>query len=407
MKLIKKTIYYLKKQGIGTTAKLILIYLWDIIRMVFFRAVASIVVPCRQGELNKLLGGKRVFVFTPSVEWNYLYQRAQQMSCQYAQKPNTAVVFLTTQRHYDNVLGFSQIKPNVILMNVNQAKILNKLSPKVTQKVACIYNITSGVDCLSSFEPDKIVYEYVDDLHFIVSKADNFEFYEKLHKDFLVRADIAIATATALYNEIEPIATNPLLLPNAGDYEHFAKVVEPNANLAKMLQDSKCVLGYYGALASWFDYQVVKQSAVNHPEWTWLLIGKVIGDDLNNSGIKDIPNIICVPSVPYKSLPDYIALCDILTIPFVINETTLATSPVKLFEYMAAGKGIITSDIPECRKYKSVAIYRNLQEFESLVPEILGKSNDGQFLSLLKKEALENTWSSRTDTVIQMLDKTN
>lgn len=405
MGLLKKTDYYLHERGLLPTLKLIAVYGWDALRQLFFRAAARLCVRLRRSELERRLGGRRVFVFTPSVEWHYLYQRAQQMACRYAQLDNAAAVFLTTQRHYDNVLGFCEIRPNVFLLNVHECGILRRLNPPVAELIACVYNVTTGTECLPALSPDRLVYEYVDDLRFIVSKADDFEHYAQEHRRLLQTADVAIATASALYEEILPVAKHPLLLPNAGDYAHFSKQGTQRSEIAEKCRGSRCVLGYYGALASWFDYAAVKQSALHHPDWTWLLVGRVIGDDLERSGIAELPNVLLVPAVPYESLPDYIASCDLLTIPFLLNDTTRSTSPVKLFEYMAAGKGILTSDMPECRKYASVAIYHDPPELERQVEELLWKRNDPAFRALLEKEARENTWESRVQTVLQELDR--
>ncbi len=54
---------------------------------------------------------------------------------------------------------------------------------------------------------------------------------------------------------------------------------------------------------------------------------------------------------------------DVMIIPFVLNEITSSTSPVKLFEYMAMKKPIVTTDMLECRKYKSVLIGKNYEDF--------------------------------------------
>ena len=79
--------------------------------------------------------------------------------------------------------------------------------------------------------------------------------------------------------------------------------------------------------------------------------------------------------------------------PFLINDITKATSPVKLFEYMAMEKPVVSTALPECLKYTAVKIAQNVQEFVSLVEECKDDCKDEKRKELLKKCAWENDWS--------------
>lgn len=396
MCVLKKAIFYLRQQGVFPTLKLILIYLWDCLRMTFFAAAFYLGYPFRKAALSRRFAGRKLIVYTPTVEWNFLYARAQQLAVSFGARGDCVAVYLSTQRHYDNVLGWKELAPNVFLANVRLAKRLDGLAKDAEAVISSVYNITN-VDVLDRYHSDKVIYEYVDDLHLVVSDAVDFAPWEKKHQDLLRSADLAVATATVLYHEILPYAAHPVLLPNAVDYDFFAKPAEERPELKALRRGYACVIGYYGALASWFDYDAVRASAEAHPEWLWLLIGKEIGSDMKDSGVLQLPNVKWIPPVPYSALPSYVASTDLLTIPFVINETTLATSPVKLFEYMAAGKPILTSDLPECRKYESVHIYHDPEELISLIPQALARREDAAYQSTLRREALENTWIARRE----------
>jgi hypothetical protein len=91
--------------------------------------------------------------------------------------------------------------------------------------------------------------------------------------------------------------------------------------------------------------------------------------------------------------------CDILTIPFKINNITRATSPVKVFEYMALNKPIVTTDMNECRKYKSILIAENHDDFIAKLSDALSLQNDTDYINLLNKEALENDWSMKAKAI--------
>lgn len=400
---ISKGFYYLRRRGARQTIALMKTYKEDNRRIKRFSADALKLYPQQKDEVIESLSGKDVFVYTPTVEWHYLYQRCQQMASCLAARPDKMVLFLTTQRHYDDEQGMTLLKPGLWLVNAALAGKINELCCNADSVTSCVYNITSGLDCMKSYHSDRIVYEYVDDLRFIVSGASDFDAYNELHHKLAAKADITVATSRKLFDEVSAFAKKAVLLPNAGDYDFFSRPVQPRPEIESMLKDYKCVLEYYGALASWFDYDAVNKSAARHPDWAWLLIGSDIGDDMKKSGILKNKNVFHVPAVPYVELPSYIASADIMTIPFVINETTLATSPVKLFEYMAAKKPILTSDLPECREYKSVRRYASPEELDTLVPELLKLGESLEYADTLDREARENTWNARVDAVMHGL----
>ena len=119
-----------------------------------------------------------------------------------------------------------------------------------------------------------------------------------------------------------------------------------------------------------------------------------------------IDNIYAIPPIQYKALiPTANQLFDLAIIPFLINDVTESTSPVKLFEYMALGKPIVTTDMPECRKYKSALIAKDHDEFISLIDKALKIPKDDEYFKVMKKEAEENTWDARAKVIIEAINE--
>ena len=93
------------------------------------------------------------------------------------------------------------------------------------------------------------------------------------------------------------------------------------------------------------------------------------------------------------------------TIPFLINEITESTSPIKLFEYMALGKPIVTTDMPECRKYRSVLIGNNPDDFIDKIESALALRGNPEYAATLKQEALDNTWEVKASAIASIIRK--
>lgn len=157
-------------------------------------------------------------------------------------------------------------------------------------------------------------------------------------------------------------------------------------------------------LAQWFDYELIKKIDATN-EFNIILFGIKYDDSFDNSGIENCQNVHFLGPRDYKVLKNYASKIDILTIPFVINDITNATSPVKIFEYMALKKPIVTTNMYECRKYITVLIGEDHQDFIEKLKIAYENKDDQKYLKLLDNEAKENDWSKKATAIVEMLIK--
>ena len=353
-------------------------------------------------QLKHAMQGKEIIVFPPTIDWHMpLYQRPQQLARAYTRKDGIAVIYITQNIRHDHVAVAEKIQDNLWIISENYAKKLPELT-QGAKSVTLSISWTLNKHYLDTVKPDRVIYEYIDELEIFGGYGPEME---EDHLRFLKEADVTVCTATKLYNQAAHLATNPILSPNAGDYEFFAKTdsYEINPLIRDIIKPYKCVIGYYGALASWFDYELVKTVAGMHPEWLFLLVGVDYDGTIHKNGLEAFENIVYIPPQPYTDLPTFLKAFDVASIPFVINEITLSTSPVKLFEYMAGGKPIIASKMPECLKYESVRTYASAEEFCQIIETYQKMERDDAYWDVLKKDALDNTWDARTDEILQAL----
>src|SRR5438045_8807966 len=102
--------------------------------------------------------------------------------------------------------------------------------------------------------------------------------------------------------------------------------------------------------------------AAARPDWNFLLIGPVYDLSMRERGRRLLKraNVNWLGARTYESLPSYLHVFDVALIPFVINDITSATSPLKLYEYFAGGKPVIATSMPECQACSQVPIARDL-----------------------------------------------
>ena len=96
---------------------------------------------------------------------------------------------------------------------------------------------------------------------------------------------------------------------------------------------------------------------------------------------------------------------DVALIPFVINDVTLATSPLKLYEYFAGGKPVVTTPLPECQWFPEVRIARDCDEFARALDLAKKDGEDEAFVGRLQSLAKQNSWTNRVALVLEHLSK--
>jgi glycosyltransferase involved in cell wall biosynthesis len=346
--------------------------------------------------LDRYPEAPRVVIFPPTIGWNIsLFQRPHQLARAFANKG--FLVFFCTEAQVDNVKGFRQVSPGLYLTNVPWG-VFDLIERPV------VFTLPYNREYLFQLRQPVIVYEVIDDLD--VFPGDKTQL-QKNHDVLLKEADVVLVTADRLMEQVKRTRPDALLCPNAVELDHFAQARDSGSmpqDLASLIKADRPVIGYYGALARWFDYDLVRQAAQEHPDWEFVFIGPDHDQSLLTSNILSMSNIHWLGPRDYSQLPNYLRHFTVATIPFVINNITLATSPIKLFEYMSGGKPIVTSDLPECRKYPGVLVAHNTKEFIDHLEHALTLTDDSKYVQQLFQTAQENTWEARINQILDALE---
>ncbi|MEL7622558.1 MAG: glycosyltransferase [Clostridiales bacterium] len=400
MNLIKKAILFYKQEGFWNTVHRTGEKCWETIKRVPVILKEQLIKKRCLRRLEKQTKGKRVFVLIPCIDWHIpLYQRPHQIAAELAKNENSLVLFISDQYRYDNFACCSEIQENLYLFSHRLVTDLNEIL-KSSSEIIVIMGWMRQTHLLKKFFYHKLIYEYIDDMSLFYYHTPQME---KEHYRLMAEADLTVCTARALYEKAVPYARKAILSPNAGDYDFFHNNREYPVNklLAGKLDSASCVIGYYGCLAKWFDYDLVIEVAKRQPNWYFVLVGYCFDGTAEILKKIELSNIIWVPAQPYKLLPSFVSAFDIQCIPFLINDITISTSPVKLFEYMASGKPILTSKIPECLNYRIVTTYEDVDDFVIKAGELLQLKNNPDFLAAMDKEARQNTWGARVRDILE------
>lgn len=360
---------------------------------------------------------ERIVLWRSSFGYNVeLFQRPQHIANNLAKNNSLVLYEVTTMT--DKVKTIKKLSNNLYLVNYNNIllnrilmqELAKKNKPKYVQLYSTDWKLS--VENIKSYISNgfKFIYEYIDDISPELAGTKNLpqNIVDKYEFAMSNEDVIVVTTADLLKRDvIEHRGEKNLVVSSNGvDYgffQTFDEDYEFEDEFKEILEKGKPIVCYYGALAKWFDYDLIKKIA-DTDKYSIVLFG-IKYDESFDENLKDEKNIYFLGARDYKVLKNYAKKCDILTIPFKINNITRATSPVKVFEYMALNKPIVTTDMNECRKYKSILIGTDHESFIDMLDKALKSVDDKDYIAVLDKEAKENDWYMKAFAIIDLLKK--
>ena len=360
---------------------------------------------------------KAVVVFDSRVGWNIpLFQRSQHMANELTD--DGYLYFYRTSEQFDpHVKTVEKLKDRLYLVNMANFALQNAMFDLLKEykghKFLSLYSTDVYLDEQYIKEKYidngfKIIYEYIDELSDEISGHLPDFVYDR-HKNIIEdKSNIAVGSADKLIEEIEEIRgkENVAMITNGVQYDHWQyRSNEVPEKLKDIVSKGNPIIGYFGALAKWFDYELLKKVAKERPNYEIILIGFLYDNSFKDSKIDELENVHYLGIVDYKELNQYSQYFTISTIPFLLNDITESTSPVKLFEYMAMGHPIVTTDMRECRKYKSVLIGKSHEDFIEKLDFALTLDKKDEYYNYLKEEALANTWREKAAILDRLIEK--
>lgn len=359
----------------------------------------------------------RIVLWRSSFGYNVpLFQRPQHIANNLAK--NRCLVLYEVTTMTDKVKTVRPFTDNIYLINYNNI-LLNKIlmdelknidKPKYIQLYSTDWKLT--VDNIKNYmkEGFGFIYEYIDDISPELAGTKDIpqNIIDKYEFAMSNREVYVVVTADLLREDVisKRGEENVVMSSNGVDYSFFESFDEDyqfEDEFEDIVKLGKPIVCYYGALAKWFDYELIKKIAATD-KYSVVLFG-IKYDESFDENLNGEKNIYFMGPRDYKVLKNYARRCDILTIPFVINSITKATSPVKVFEYMALHKPIVTTDMNECRKYDSIIIAKDHDGFIEGLERALELRNDPDYIALLDREALENDWSMKAKAIVDLISK--
>jgi len=232
---------------------------------------------------------------------------------------------------------------------------------------------------------------------------------EEKDREILRKADIVFGASEPIVEKRRKFNKNVYFIPNAVDYNHFKKAFDEKTAIPDdITRIPHPIIGFVGNMNQSIDFNLLTFLAHQRPEWSLVLIGSFNAYERGFMRSKELrearscKNIYFIGGRPFEQIPGYLKAFDICLIPYKDTEFNRSRSPVKLYEYMASGKPIVSIPVCQCQQFKAtIEIAKDPQSFLEAIERVLAGNHNVMLQNLMIAE--ENSWERRADKVSKII----
>lgn len=331
-----------------------------------------------------------LIIYPPTVHWDFMMARPQQLMSAFSHQGDK-VIFCEPGNHTE---------PKVI--KIKEGLWLNYGASIDQWPAECIHeskkilwvSYPANVSLIGEYREDLVIYDILD------YPDDDFVAWKPYVQELLSKCHVVLTVSRPLLDHFKKFHPKVYLVRNGVDYDFFATTVTQEIP-KELKQIAKPLVGFYGALAPWIDWSLVEELAARNPAVSFVFIGPTIA--MKTEDLPKQKNIYFLGHKPYGELPAYAVNFDVCIFPFKKTRMTSYVNPVKIYEYLAMGKPVVATDLPEVMDMlPHIYAAENIEKFQSNLLKCLTQS-DNHLIEARKSFARENTWEKRVRQIRKII----
>ena len=224
--------------------------------------------------------------------------------------------------------------------------------------------------------------------------------------ELLRSVDLVLTTAPQLREAKAGFNSNSHCVPHGVDVDLFARAAHPETR-----PEPRCgairrpIIGFVGQINERLDRELIRLVAHAHPEWSLVFVGPILRG-LDVGQLRGLENVHFLGAVDRHRLPEVLQPMDVCTVPFLVDEHTQTMNPLKILEYLAAGKPVVSTPLPAARDYEPhVDIAGGAAEFAAAV-ELALAEDSGPRRRARAGFASNHSWESRLEEICGLVEMT-
>lgn len=253
-------------------------------------------------------------------------------------------------------------------------------------------SLPTAVDMSGRLGESALVYYCGDDFSALAG-VDHSTVGER-EQELVQKADLILAVSDTLTQRFPSNTTR--LLPHGVDFQLFN---QPAPRAHDLPDDGRPIAGYYGSISEWLDLELLQSTIAQLPDWHFVFIGKAVVDV---STLSRFNNVTLLGERPHHELPSYSQHWTASLLPFIDNPQIRACNPLKLREYLAAGRPIVSTPFPALDEYRDLV--HTVTDATSMIAALqqtrLEANNEKRKLAVA-----EHTWAARAAQISDWMEK--
>lgn len=252
-------------------------------------------------------------------------------------------------------------------------------------------SLPTAVDMAGHLGESALVYYCGDD--FSALAGVDHDTVAQREQELVNKANLIVAASDKLVAKFPADKTR--LLPHGVDYKRFAT---PSSRADDLPNDGQPIVGFYGSLSNWLDIDLLVAVISQMPDVHFVFIGKI---ETDVSRVLALPNVIHLGPRPHQALPGYSQHWTISMLPFLDNAQIRSCNPLKLREYLATGRPVVSTPFPALMPYKDqVAVAVNAEQWQTAIRAAVNAPASPERQALVQ----DHTWEARASLLANWLD---
>ena len=256
-------------------------------------------------------------------------------------------------------------------------------------------------------EPRLLIYHIVDEYTgYAGHTPESRERVRRQENKMFSEVDAVIVASPKLFEIKSLLHPQTVMVPNGVDYQAYAMAsadpwLPPELGAIKTPR-----LGYSGLIGDKLDLEMLNNLARAHPHWSLIFLGEARFIEQGEAWqrLAALPNVHYLGCVEVNQVPYYVKGFQVGLMPYRRSLQSEYISPLKLYDYLASGLPIASTDIPAAREYKGyIHLAQKAEDFPAAVEAAL-KDTSPAIIKARRKIAAQNTWESRADQISSLIE---
>lgn len=307
------------------------------------------------------------------------------------------------ERVTDNVHVYSPLivpfHGSALARRINRAALgasIRRACRQVGFKKPILWVILPHYSSIVETVPNAGIVYYVVDEYSAMPGVDPARIRE-MERLVLEKANVVFAISEPLVASKGQSNPNTYFSPHGVETTHFARAYYEALARPRELDGIKSpIVGFFGLIEDWLDFELLEYLARERPQYAFVMVGRVARDV---SRFARLNNVVFLGKKSYEDIPSFLRAFDVCHIPFELSDVILNSSPLKLKEYLAGGKPVVSVAIDEVRKLDGlVYVATDRESYLAAIDRALAE--DSPERAQARVRAMESeSWQSKVETI--------